>query len=211
MEKVQQGFGPCSERASNPKQANTLTELYKSFETNPEQIFGYAIQEADKSIQWYRIHAHRNQIATQILRWFAAILATVAGVFPVLSNLLYAQVSIDPAWATVLTAAAALLVALDQLSGCSSKYMQFKSAQLRIERLQRKFVFDILATKFPEHADAADKSSVADVIAICAKFVESVDKIVLDETGAWIDDFKAALTKMNQDSNVNSSTGPSST
>lgn len=194
-----------SGRRSRTKDTLDPLTLWKTFESDPDKVFEYAIQEAEGTIKWYRIHARRNRLAAWILRWLAAVLLAAAGVLPVLSELLADQfdLHVAPTWSTILIAASVLLVALDQISGCSSKYMEFKSAQIRIRKLLKGFVFDMLQVKHTEAANLDSQSLLGKMIPICANFNEKVGEIVLKETGAWIDDFKGALRSQETRMNAN--------
>ena len=86
-----------------------------------EKLGKLADEECCKAIEWYFSHKKAKQYAGMWLRMLGILAVAAAGVIPILGEIFEKENSkpaINPAWATIALAVAALFIAMDRFGGC---------------------------------------------------------------------------------------------
>ena len=159
----------------------------------------HAVALAREAEAWYAGRRGSKRLWGRALRVGAIVLASVAAVLPVLSEIYTTddRPAIAPGWATVFLAAAAGLVALDRYFGFSSGWMRFMAAELKLTRLRHEFEYRWQAGR----AAAGVRPTPEQVGALLAEaqaFVLAVDDVVAAETSSWISEFRTSLESAEQ-------------
>lgn len=165
-----------------------------------ETLRDYVIAQAEAAEDWYlrkRVWKRRGGLITRLL----AMLGTaVGGVIPVLVQM-YAQdgkPAFSPAWASIALGLTALFVSLDYFLGYTSGWMRYVQAQQTIAGIVRTFEFDWETLRA---GWAGAKPSHEQVMAALGRLRDTalqVQKVVEDETNAWIAEFKSTLKLLDE-------------
>src|SRR5262249_19437017 len=111
--------------------------------TSLENIRGYAINEAAKSINWYWKGKPTKSAPSYIIRFLAWILAAVAGLLPIVGGLLPKIQSLSkPLWPSLLLGIAAALFGLDKTFGYSSGWARYVLTATNIRKVAEDFRMD---------------------------------------------------------------------
>jgi hypothetical protein len=161
--------------------------------SHPEQalslLYRHALNHARNAEAWYSEKRRPKKTGGQALRITAILLFGLAALIPILSEVIQTdgQPVIPPAWASAALVIGATLVALDRYFGFSFGWTRFMSANLSIARSRRSFEFEW------QELQATGRGDPLEHVKLVQRFVSVVDQIVLDETKAWSDEFRAAL------------------
>jgi hypothetical protein len=139
------------------------------------------------TIQWYRRSRRPKRIFGQALRVGALLATAAAGLVPLSENLF--DHHIEPAWSTVLVAAAGVFVSLDALGGFTSGWVRYMLAQQKVERLRDGFLLEWNVLK-------AAQTNITTMLDRAKVFLLAVGKVVDDETQDWATEFQNALKEM---------------
>ena len=99
------------------------------------QLRDYAVELVEESIQWYRGAKRPMMKAGRGLRFVAIIFGAVAGMIPVLAELITVDGSplIDPLWSAIAIGLSATLVLVDKFYGCTSAWVRYLQAELDLQ------------------------------------------------------------------------------
>jgi len=114
------------EEGASPKREDLQAREWKRLDWSAREqtnaslswLFAYAINEAESAMNWYRSAKGPKKRGARRIRLLAVCIATIAGVLPLLSQIVGAQV-IPPALASIALAIGVALVALDRHFGFS--------------------------------------------------------------------------------------------
>lgn len=161
-----------------------------------DAVFDHAIAHAKEAEGWYMKERGWKRIGGRVLRFVAIVLAGVAALIPILSEIYSdgGKPGIPPAWSSVALLLAATLVGFDRFFGFSTAWSRFLSAGLEIGRLRHDFEFE-----WQELAVAPQAAEPLSRLQLAHRLVKEVDKIVAQETGAWKSEFQAALDAANDE------------
>jgi hypothetical protein len=179
-----------------------LNELDWSDERRSEPllvVFNHSVGLASEAEAWYRRERPPKSRWGRALRVGAIVLAGVAAVLPILTQISTndGEPTIAPGWAAVALAAAATLVALDRYFGFSSGWMRFMTAELKLTHLRHDFEYAWQAARATAHTPASE-GEVAAMLALARGLVLAVDDAIADETLAWTTEFRSALQRAEQ-------------
>ncbi|GAB4373893.1 MAG: hypothetical protein Kow0042_18090 [Calditrichia bacterium] len=163
-----------------------------------ETLHQYVTQIAHKAIEWYLNSKRSKQRGAMLLRVGAIIMASLAGILPVLSQLLLKDgvPIIQPAWATVALGLAAAMVALDKFFGFSSGWMRFIKTELRIQHMLEEFQVEWEAEKMLWKNNLPSEAQTQKMIAKARNFLNRVHRLIQDETIEWISEFQSVLKQI---------------
>lgn len=166
-----------------------------------EGLYEFMKAKAEAAIQWY-LHAKRlKKILAIVLRVMSIALGSVAAIIPILSQMITRQNGeqiIAPAWASVALVLAGVLIALDRFLGCSSSWMRFISTELRLHKRLDEFQLDWQGERSKWKDTSADDKQVETMFEIAKAFIADVDKLLIDETNAWIAEFQSSLKQIDE-------------
>lgn len=162
-------------------------------------MFDHATGIARRAEAWYARKRPSKKRWGRALRVSALLIAAVAVVLPVLSEIFTAgdRPAIAPGWTAVALAAAGALIALDHYFGFSNGWMRFMAAELRITRLRHEFEY-AWNTERAGVSDPPTEAQVAALLALARAFVLAVDDAVAEETDGWVAEFRGSLERAEQ-------------
>jgi SMODS and SLOG-associating 2TM effector domain 2 len=103
-------------------------------------LFKRASDCAQCAIEWYLKAKRPKQASARAVRGGSILLAALAGILPMLSQM--PGSSIAPIWASVALALATAFVLLDRFFGFSSAWMRYITTELHLQQMLDEFQFD---------------------------------------------------------------------
>ncbi len=193
---------------NNPRDLNSeflLAELDWSPEKRDESIrvvYQFVVGHAQKAIRWYlRKNAWVRRCA-KCLRIGAILLTMIAGIIPLLiqmyPKLKIFSVTIGPAWASIALVIAATFVAFDSFFGYSRSWMRFITALIKIKALLEEFEISWQTKLASLHERPIDDEHTLELLGACQHFLTEVNRIIIEETEQWKQDFQSALRKIDE-------------
>ena len=160
----------------------------------------YVETEAIKASAWYLAKRGKKRILGRILRGLGILFTGAAGLLPILSQLWMRDDKpvVAPAWSTLLLGVAALCVLFDRFLGATSAWMRYLKASQEIGTLFQEFQFDWERQRVDQSGHEPTASQLSGMILRCHSLLRNVDRIVRQETEAWITDFRGVLTQMEE-------------
>src|ERR1051325_3827849 len=172
-----------------------------------KEIHDYAIDQAIKSTDWYWKHKGAKAFFSQIVRFFAWILAAVSGILPILANLFSADQNNwfhSPLVPSLLLGIAAALLGLDKAFGYSAGWARYVLAATNIRKTLEQFRLDwaeLMAQSgiSAQPANLMTATQVAPLIECAKQFRIEVENLVLQETKDWVTEFQTNTAQMEKD------------
>ncbi len=165
----------------------------------------YCIGTSKDARDWYERWRGPKKSAASALRLLAIVAAAVAGVIPLLGQIIPKTIGdqqvipgINPLWSGVALAFAALLVLLDQFWGFTTGWVRYLLASQELAQELDMFCIDIEKEKISWDAGAPKPEEALATIEKCKDFLEGIHTIVRDETNEWAKDFKAVVAKLDK-------------
>ncbi len=166
------------------------------------RLYPQVLAKAEDSIRWYLRKARSKRTGARLLRLGSIGMVFLSSLMPLLSQLVRdgnGGLIIPPGWASVPMIAAGGLIALDKYFGCSSGWIRFISAGLRLQEALTSFQIEwqagVAAWKNPE---APDADEVQSMLARARGLLRQVDDVVVDETRIWAAEFSSILKTMEE-------------
>jgi hypothetical protein len=172
-----------------------------------DKIFKYVFGRAESATRWYQNAKQPMKRGGQYLRVGAILAGVAAGLIPLIGPIAYPDQDVPKhflAWAPVILAFAGLLILLDKYLGCTSAWVRYVSADVRLQKAMTAYVSD---TNLLRSQWAAGKPSRPDAKMFLDRtktFATEIDQAVAEETQQWIDEFKTALKKVDETVDPNS-------
>jgi hypothetical protein len=165
-----------------------------------EDLRRYATGEARQAETWYLHKRGWKRRAGQVTRLAAMLAVACAGVLPVVAQILGrdGQFAVHPAWATVLLAAAALLVSLDYFFSFTSGWIRYLEAQQKIARALYEFQFDWESLRAGWAGRQPAPEQVNAALGRLKEMILRVQQVVEDETAAWAAEFRSTLQRLDE-------------
>ena len=171
-----------------------------------EQIYLFVMEECAASIHWYYRKKGSKSLLGFLLRLGAILAVAVAGLIPLIGELLKRNgiPGISPAWATVALALAGLLIAIDRFGGYTSGWIRYIRTAQMLTSLQGEFRLDWEEYRRSclEEFSGADRTKEG--INLCRTFLLAVYAQVRLETDIWAQDFQQALQTVNRNADAQS-------
>lgn len=171
------------------------------------KLFDYSIAEAKRAINWYALKRAPKQLWGRILRVGAIFATGVAGVIPVLSQILAqaGKANLAPAWSTVALGIAALLVALDRFWGFTSAWVRFMLAEQALSEALISFQVDWENEKLAWGTEPTQVHA-REMVAQCKTFLTKIHKIVQQETNMWAAEFHSVIAQLEEAAKLSAKT-----
>jgi len=180
-----------------------------------QRLFEFADAHCTKAIQWYHTSKRNKQRFGYSLRFLAIIAVAIAGIIPVMSEIIcrqYEKQCISPAWATVSIALGALFIALDRFAGYTSGWVRYVRSAQKLTELQGQFRLEWCVYMHSEVdssvAQSGDGGGTKEEtrrkdygILLCKEYIDSVNSVVSYETDAWAQEFQQVLIQFEKPSN----------
>lgn len=165
-----------------------------------EKLCEYADAECSKAIGWYFSRKQSKQMLGMVFRVLAIIAVAAAGVIPILGEIFETNngtPGINPAWATIALALAALFIALDRFGGHTNGWIRYVRTGMALCHLQTAFRTDWSEQQLtlPPASDSPD-APVKLRIKLCRDFLAKVNELVANETTEWAREFQTALVEI---------------
>lgn len=162
------------------------------------EIHAYVIREAGKSTDWYWKAKRSKAGLSQVIRFFAWILAAVGGLLPVIGSLVGSKTLNNGLWASLLLGLAASLLGLDKAFGYSSGWARYVLTATNIRKALEDFRMD-WAELMAKAETPLTAVGVAPLIERAKKFRSDVEGLVLQETKDWVTEFQTSMAQMEKD------------
>jgi hypothetical protein len=109
-----------------------------------DQLYLFVVNECLASINWYYHKKRSKSLLGFLLRLGAILAVAVAGLIPLIGELLKRndKLWLSPAWATVALALAGLLIAIDRFGGYTSGWIRYVRTAQKLTSLQGEFRLD---------------------------------------------------------------------
>jgi hypothetical protein len=203
-------------QAVEPVQEDLSAMLYPFLEWGPGQsraslnaVFQNAQLQATKAIQWYEDHRRPQKRWARAFRCGALVLAGIAGILPIVSQILLPQnpdggISLSPAWASVALALAAGLIGFDRFFGCSSSWLRYCVTDIRLKELLRVFQLDWQIANAARNTagDHSQEEWVASMLRRARAFEMDVQALIRQETELWRHEFQSTLTQIDETARI---------
>jgi hypothetical protein len=174
------------------------------------EIFRYVISEAGKSSNWYWRAKRWKARPSYIIRFSAWILASVAGLLPIIGGLIPGTPSGQTPhgiaalhlgnglWASLLLGIAAALFGLDKTFGFSSGWARYVLTATNIRKMLEEFRME-WAELMAKAGTSLTADNVAPLLERAKKFRSDVEALVLQETKDWVTEFQSTMQQMEKD------------
>lgn len=164
-----------------------------------EQLYLFVVNECAVSINWYYHKKRSKSLLGFLLRLGAILAVAVAGLIPLIGELLKRndKLWLSPAWATVALALAGLLIAIDRFGGYTSGWIRYIRTAQKLTSLQGEFRLDWEEYRRTSLADTSGADRTKEGINLCRTFLRAVYAQVRLETDHWAQEFQQALHSVN--------------
>ena len=161
-------------------------------------LVGYATSEAERAIDWYYWKRRSMQQWGRGLRLGAVLATSLAGLTPLLSELLErnGHSLINPLWAALLLTVAGILVLMDRFWGCTSAWVRYTLAAQEISAALDAFRIQWESHKLLWDGLQLDVEQAQATIDSCQAFLDRVRSIVRTETDTWATEFHKVLEQI---------------
>jgi hypothetical protein len=160
----------------------------------------YAVELVEDSIGWYRKAKRPMKLAGRRLRFAAIVLGAIAGLIPILAELVTAgdQPLIPPLWSAVAVGLAATLVLVDKFYGCTSAWVRHLMAELELQELLKAFTFDWESSRLKAQTPDPTQEQAIAMVESCRQFLIQAHAIVRNETQKWAAEFQTLLHHLDE-------------
>jgi len=174
------------------------------------EVFGYVINEAGKSSNWYWRAKRWKARPSYIIRFSAWVLASIAGLLPIIAGLIPATPSGQTPsgiaalhlgnglWASLLLGIAAALYGLDKTFGFSSGWARYVLTATNIRKMLEEFRME-WAELMARAGTSLTADNVAPLLERAKKFRSDVEGLVLQETKDWVTEFQSNMAQVEKD------------
>jgi len=160
------------------------------------KLSDYVACEAQLAIQWYLDRKRLKKNWARFLRVVAIIATALAGLIPLLSEVLGDW--LPAIWGSVSLIIAATAVALDRFFGFSSAWMRYLTTEMQIRHSLHRFLFDWEARQAKLAGSTPDEEAAQALVQSCRDFIQEVNQILRDEMGMWVDEFRQNLAELDK-------------
>jgi len=172
-----------------------------------KEIHDYAIDQAIKSIDWYWKHKGAKAFFSQMVRFFAWVLAAVSGILPIIANLSKADANNpfqSPLVPSLLLGIAAALLGLDKAFGYSTGWARYVLTATNIRKSLEQFRLDWVELMAQsgisgQGNNPVTATQVAPLVECAKQFRTEVENQVLQETKDWVTEFQTNMAQMEKD------------
>jgi hypothetical protein len=175
-----------------------------------QALHDHVVAQAEAAETWYlrkRVWKRRGGLITRLL---AMLCTAVGGAIPVLVLLFGhgGEPAFNPAWASIVLGMAAAFVGLDYFLGFTSGWMRYLQAQQQIADIAQAFQFDWETLRAGWGAANPTREQILAALARLKDTAAQVQKVVEDETNAWIAEFKSTLKLLDDAARAKAETPP---
>ena len=165
-----------------------------------DAIFQFVSAAGDDAVTWYRTRRQPKRFYGWMLRAGVILFTAVAGLIPILSELLPQgeKPVLRAGWSAVALGVAGLCLAFDKFGGYTSGWVRYMIAELEITRLHNAFRFDWQSYKLGCGEDGPNREQAVQGFKLAKAFIQDLDTIVRDETASWSAEFQAAIRELDQ-------------
>lgn len=169
-------------------------------EESLKKIFASLTEKTKGAIRWYQRSRRPKRRGAICLRVSVIVLGTTAGLLPIFAQMFEAKLGktpFQPAWPAVAVAVAGALLLLDRFFGCTSAWIRYIKAELRLQHLLEEFQLDWQAELAVKPRPPDDKK-IQRLLDRAKVFLTQVNQTVQDETNTWIEEFKSTLKQIDE-------------
>ncbi|MCK4236472.1 MAG: SLATT domain-containing protein [Candidatus Krumholzibacteria bacterium] len=182
-------------RDLEPRGLRGLSWEPDNIQTSLDTVFEHVTRKAKEAIEWYLQSKRRKKRGAVLFRVGAILFGAVAGILPMLAQIFVneGRPVIQPAWASVSLGVMGALVLLDRFFGFSNGWMRYMSAELSLHQLLEEFQIEWQTEKVKWKGTVPGEEQVQKMLACAKTFCVQVNKVVQEETNAWINEFRSTL------------------
>lgn len=169
------------------------------------RLYGWTVENAQEQINWYARKSRPKRRFSQFLLVLAVLLGGFGILCPLIDNACRGcVVQILGCSASFLhlgyifIALAGIVVLFDRSFGFSAGWMRFIETQMKLEQLLKEFRFEwtkAVARRVPEEQQEEQQQ---ELLSKLLYFTNIVEALVIDETRAWILDFRKNLSEIDK-------------
>ena len=172
-----------------------------NLENSLHGFFKYTIEKAEKYRKWYSDNALRNKNRARPLRWFTIVLFALGGIIPVLFQILSEfgwDRYLNPAWATVVIAAAGAILGFDKFFGYTSGWIRYRTTETTILAERDRLLYAWEFGKLAWEGKPPTFKHAKEMVALLRDFSATISNNVREETQAWVAEFEGALRSLDE-------------
>lgn len=183
---------------SNNKNENSFPVLSwnsNDLDVSLKKLYEYVIQETRKAIAWYDDKRRGKRVWGYSLRLSAIIVTGASGIIPVLTQI-FNTGKLNPLWATIAIAVAAILIALDRFAGLTSGWVRYMITQMELDKAMETFCFDWEQNMLGYSGSVSTKEQAERSLVLCKGFILKIRDMVKKETQLWASEFQTTLQEI---------------
>jgi hypothetical protein len=162
-------------------------------------LYQFTVNYATSAQDWYVRNRRVLRFGSRSLRIWAILLTTVAGIVPLLAQMLEGTcIKIHPLWTAVALALVGTLLALDKFWGATSGWVRYVLAEQELAVAKDKFrsEFELARVSWNSLEPTAEQAQA--MVKRCAEFMAQIHGIVSAETKNWASEFAEAARQIEQ-------------
>lgn len=171
---------------------DSLSWCQEDCETSLSDIYHHVQADALEALRWYRSARKPKRRIAVAARFLAVLLLGAAGVLPLLDVAL-AGLTIPPIWISILVAAGGGMLAFDRFHGASSGWIRYIKSEQQLKAAMELFELDWEAERAKWSGEPPTPEQVHAMLQRAREFALKVNKIVEDETAAWVEEFQRSI------------------
>lgn len=155
----------------------------------------YTVALVEDSMDWYRKAKRPMKRAGRLLRFGAILLGAVAGMVPVLAELILFgdKPLIRPLWSAIAIGLAAALVLADKFYGYTSAWVRYILVELELQELLRAFIVDWENARLSAGKPEPTPDQALAIVTSCRAFLLQAHAIFARKTQEWAAEFQDLL------------------
>ena len=160
----------------------------------------WSVTEVNAAIGWYRAKRQPVRRKGQALRMGAILLGAIAGLAPILAELLARDgvPGINPLWSTVAVAAAGTFVLLDKFYGYSNSWVRYLLAEMQLQEELKRFYCDWEIDQLGWNTPQPTLDQAVAMVKRCQRFLLQAHTVIAQETQAWVAEFQSVLRQLDE-------------
>jgi hypothetical protein len=168
--------------------------------TSLNQLRDWAVNEVNAAIAWYQAKRQPARRKGQALRMGAILLGAIAGLAPILAELLAKDgvPGINPLWSTVAVAAAGTFVLLDKFYGYTNSWVRYLLAEMQLQEELKRFYCDWELDQLGWNTPQPTSDQAVVMVKRCQRFLLQAHTVIAQETQAWVAEFRSVLRQLDE-------------
>jgi hypothetical protein len=169
-----------------------------------QAIYNFVIHEAEATRKWYIEKSRVQRRWARLLRISAIITTTLAGLIPLLSQLIIVEGKplIAPAWASAALVVSVFFIALDKFFGFSSSWARFILTELKVRISLHNFLMDWQLMRAKINDDAPSEELLIELLTMCKLLLIRTTEILTQEADEWRQEFMTVIRQIDENTSA---------